>query len=82
MKLCQMIDLINRLKFESFEIIVLTQLSKSTNLIILKENEKLTIITNDSKEIKKDKYKILHIPNYEQNRKFLFITHLHDDKNE
>ena len=82
MKLRQIIDFVNRLKFKSFEIIVLTQFSKSTNSIIIKENKKSAIITNDSEEIRKNKCKISDIQNYKKNCKFLFIIHFYDDKNE
>ena len=41
MRLRQIMDFINRLKFKSFEIIVLTQFSKLTNLIIIKKMKNL-----------------------------------------
>ena len=62
-RLYQMTDFVNRLKFKSFEIIILTKFSKSTDLIIIKENKKSAMITNNSEKIKKTdvKYYILKI---------------------
>ena len=82
MRLRQMTDLVNHLRFESFEIIVLTQFSKSTDPMIVRENEKPAIVTNDSGKIRKDRCEMPHTQNYEEDRKFLFITHLHDDRDE
>ena len=59
-RLREMIDLVNHLKFESFEIIVLKEFSKSADSTIIKENEKFTLVTDDLKKIRKDRCKILH----------------------
>jgi len=79
-RLREMVDLANYLRFESFEIIVLKQFSKLIDLTIVRENEKLAFVTNDLEKIRKNKCEILHAQNYEKDRKFLFITHLHNDK--
>ena len=81
-RLRELIDLVNRLRFESFEITALKQFSKSADSTIIRENEKLTLVTDDSEKIRKDKCEILHTQNYEEDRKFLFITHLLDNKYE
>ena len=60
-RLRQIIDLVNYLKFELFEIILLTQFSKLTDLIIIKENEKSAIVTNDSKKIRKNRCEMSYI---------------------
>lgn len=81
-RLREMTDLANRLRFESPEIIVLKQFSKSADSTIVEGNEKPALVTNDSEEIRKDRCEMPHVQNYEENRKFLFITHLYDDRNE
>ena len=80
-RLREMIDLANCLKFESFKIIALKQFSKLANSTIVKENERLAFVTNNLEKTKKDKCEMLYVQNYEENRKFLFITYLHNDKN-
>lgn len=50
--------------------------------MIVKENKKSAIVTDDSEKIKKNKYRMSHTQNYKNDHKFLFITHLHDDKDE
>ncbi len=81
-RLREMTDLVNRLKFESLEIIALKQFSKSADSTIVEENERSALVTNDSEEIRKDRCEMSHVQNYEENHKFLFITHLYDDRNE
>lgn len=82
MRLCQMADLANRLGFESSEITALTQFPKSTDPMIVRGNEKPAIVTDGPGEIRKDRYGVPHTQNYEEDRKFLFIIHLHDDRDE
>lgn len=50
-----MTDLVNHLRFKSFEIIVLKQFSKSADASIVRGNEKSALVTNDSEKIRKDR---------------------------
>jgi len=79
-RLREMANLANYLRFESFKIIALKQFPKLANSSIVRENEKLALVTNDLEKIRKDKCEMSHAQNYEEDRKFLFITHLHDNK--
>ena len=75
-----MADLANRLGFESSEITALKQFPKSVDPIIVRGNEKPALIIDSLGEIRKDRYGIQHTQNYEENRKFLFITYLYNDR--
>ena len=79
-RLRQMADLASRLGFESSEITALTQFPKSIDPIIVRGNKKPAIVTDSPGEIRKDRYGMPYTQNYEEDRKFLFITHLHDDR--
>jgi len=81
-KLREMIDLVNRLSFELSEIRVLQQYSRSQKTSVATENNRSMLITDDSEETRRERCEMSHIQSYEENRKFLFITHLHDDRNE
>lgn len=54
-RLREMTDLVNHLRFKSFEIIVLKQFSKSADASIVRGNEKSALVTNDSEKIRKDR---------------------------
>ena len=82
MRLREMADLANRLGFESSEITAFTQFPKSTDPMIVRGNEKPAIVTDGPGEIRKDRCGMPHTHNYEEDRQFLFITHLHDDRDE
>ena len=75
-----MADLANRLGFESSEITALTQFLKLIDLIIVRGNKKPAIIMDSPGEIRKDRCGILYTQNYEEDRKFLFITHLYNNR--
>ena len=81
-RLREMVDLANHLRFESFEIIALKQFPKLVDPTIVRGNEKLALVTNGLGKIRKDRCEIPHAQNYEEDRKFLFITHLHNDRDE
>ena len=81
-RLREMADLANRLGFESSEITALKQLPKSADPTLVRGNEKPTLVTDGPGEIRKDRCGMPHAQNYEENRKFLFITHLHDNRYE
>ena len=75
-RLREIADLANRLGFESSEITALKQFPKLADPIIVRGNEKPALVTDSPGEIRKDRYRILYIYNYEEDRKFLFIIHL------
>ena len=52
-RLREIANLANRLGFKSSEIIALEQFLKSIDLAIIRENEKLMLVTDSLKEIKK-----------------------------
>jgi len=81
-KLREMADLANRLGFESSEITALKQFPKSADPPIVRGNEKPALVTEGPGETRKDRCGMPHVQNYEEDRKFLFITHLHDDRDE
>ena len=80
-RLHQMTDFVNYLRFELFKITALTQFLKLTDLIIVRENKKPVIIINSLEKIRKDRYKMSYTQNYKENHKFLFIIHLYDNRN-
>ncbi len=77
-----MADLANYLEFESSEITALKQFLKSADPPIIGGNETPTIVTDGLGEIRKDRCGMPHAQNYEEDRKFLFINHLHDNRYE
>jgi len=81
-RLREMADLANRLGFESPEITALKQFSKSADPTIVEGNERPALVTDDPGEIRKDRCGMPHVQNYEEDHKFLFITHLYDDRDE
>ena len=81
-RLCEMADLVNHLRFESSKIIILKQLSKSADLMLVRENKKSTLVMDGPGKIRKDRCGMPHAQNYEEDCKFLFITHLHDNRYE
>jgi len=81
-RLREMADLANHLGFESSEITALKQFPKSADPPIVRGNEKPALVTDGSGEISKDRCGMPHAQNYEEDRKFLFITHLHDNRYE
>ncbi|KAL9127435.1 MAG: hypothetical protein Q9217_003687 [Psora testacea] len=81
-RLREMADLANRLGFESSEINALKQFPKPADPMIIRGNEKPTLVTDGPGEIRKDRCGMPHAQNYEEDRKFVFITHLHDDRDE
>lgn len=72
-RLREMANLVNHLRFKSFEIIALKRFSKLVDSPIVKGNEKPAFVTNDLGKIRKDKCEMLYAQNYEENRKFLFL---------
>ncbi len=81
-RLREMADLADCLGFESSEITALKQFSKSADPTIVGGNERPALVTDGPGETRKDRCGMPHVQNYEEDRKFLFITHLHDDRDE
>ena len=81
-RLRKMADLASRLGFKSSEITALKQFLKSVDPTLVREDEKPTLIMDGPEEIRKDRCGILHTQNYEEDRQFLFITHLLDNRYE
>ena len=80
-RLHEMADLANHLGFESSEITALKRLSQSADPSRVRRNERATLVTEGLGEFKKHRCGLLlpHVPNYEEGRRFLFITNLHHD---
>ena len=81
-RLREIADLANHLGFESSEITALKQLPKSADPSRARRNARPILVTEGPGEIKKDRCGLPHVPNYEEDRKFLFITNLHHDTDE
>lgn len=77
-----MIDFLNQLKFKFSEIITLKQYSKSEESIMITESDRSLLVINESDEAIQERCEMSYIQNYEENHKYFFISHLHDDKNE
>ncbi len=54
-------DLANCLRFELFEIILLKQFLKLTDLTIARENKRSALVTNSLEKFRKDRCKTLYI---------------------
>ena len=81
-RLREMADLANRLGFESSEIAALKKFPKSADPTVERGNEKPALVTDGPGEIRKDRCGMPRAQSYEEDRKFLFINHLHDERNE
>ncbi len=81
-KLREMIDLANQLGFEPPEIRALQQYSQSQETPVATVNNKPMLITDGPGQTKRERCGMPHNQSYEEDRIFLFITHLHDDRNE
>ena len=79
-RLREMADLASLLGFESSKITALKQFPKSADPTLVREDEKPALITDGPGEIRKDRCGIPHTQNYEEDRQFLFITHLLDNR--
>jgi len=73
-------DLADRLGFEFLEIIALKQCSKSTVARARSERSKSLLVTNGVDEIKKRRCELSRVENYVENDEFLFVNHLHNEK--
>ena len=81
-KLREMADLAAQLGFESPEITTLKQYPKSEDSMIITGSNRPFLVTDGPGEAKKERYGMPRIQNYEEDRKYLFISHLHDDRDE
>ena len=81
-KLREMADLANRLGFESSEITALKQHPNSTDSSAVTGNNRPILVTAGPGETRKERCGMPHIQSYQDDRKFVFIPHLHDDRNE
>lgn len=81
-KLCEMTDFANQLRFEFSEIAALKQYLKSEESVMITQNDKPLLITDNSDEARQKRCEMSHIQSYEENCKYLFINYLHDDKDE
>jgi len=81
-KLRELIDLANRLGFEPPAIRALQQYSRSQETPEATGNNRPMLVTDGPGETRRERCGMPHIQSYEEDRKFLFITHLHDDRNE
>lgn len=81
-KLREIADLANRLGFESPEITALKQYPKSTDLAAVTGNNRPLLITAGPGETIEERCGMPRVQSYEEDRKFLFITYLYDDRDE
>jgi len=81
-KLREMADLADRLGFESPEIRALQQYPRSQETAVATGNNRPVLVTDGPGETRRERCGMPYIQSYEEDRKFLFITHLHDDRNE
>jgi len=81
-KLREMADLANRLGFESSDIIALKQYPNSADSTAVIENNGPILVTAGPGETREQRCGMPHIQSYIDDRKFLFLTHLHDDRDE
>ena len=81
-KLREMADLANRLWFESSDIVALKQYSNSTDSTAVIENNRPILVTAGPGETREQRCGMPHIQSYKDDRQFLFLTHLHDDRDE
>ena len=75
-------ELAQRLNFECFQILMLLQYFKTRDFEFHNKNDKSLLIIDIEDELKTNKCELFYNRNYEQNRKFLFVAHLQNDKNE
>ncbi len=75
-------DLANYLGFKSSEITALKQFPTSVDLTIVRGNERPAFVIDSLGEPRKDRCGTPHVQNYKEDRKFLYITHLLDDRDE
>lgn len=81
-KLHEMADLTDQLGFESSEIAALKQYLKSEESVMVTQNNRPLLITDGSGEARQERCEMPHIQSYEEDCKYLFISHLHDDRDE
>ncbi len=81
-KLREMADLANRLGFESSDITALKQYPSSADLNAVTEKSRPILVTAGPGEPREQRCGMPHIQNYRNDRNCLFITHLHDDRDE
>ena len=81
-KLDEITDLAHQLGFRFFKITVLRWCSKSADIVMIIKSSESLLVTDDSEQLKKERYEILHTQSHEQDCKFLYITHLPDNENE
>jgi len=81
-KLREMADLADQLRFEFFEIAALKQYLKSEESVMITQNNRPLLVTDGSGEARQERCEMSHIQSYEEDCKYLFISHLHDDRNE
>ena len=78
----EMADLANQLGFGSSEITALRQYPKSADSAMATGNSRPILVTVGPGETKKERCGMPHIRSYHDDRQFLFVSHLHDDRNE
>lgn len=81
-KLREMADLVNRLGFQSSEITALKQHPNSTGSAAVTGNNRPILVKAGPGETRKERCGMPHIQSYQDDRKFVFIPHLHDNRNE
>ncbi len=78
----EMADLASRLGFESAEISALREHPKSADLTGLSANHRPSLVTEGPGEAPKYRCGISPVEDYEENRKYMFIPYLHDNRQE
>ena len=78
----KMADLASRLGFESSEIGASKDHPASIYSTALNENHRPFLVTEGPKEAQKYRYGILRIEDHEENRKYMFIPYLYENRDE
>jgi len=81
-KLREMADLANWLGFQSSDIIALKQYPNSAESTAVIEINRPILVTAGPGETREQRCGMPHNQSYEDDRKFLFLTYLHDDRDE
>ena len=81
-RLREMADLATRLGFQSSEISALREYPKSANSAVTTESHSPFLVTDGPGEAERCRCGIRRTQDYEENRQYMFIRHLHDNRYE
>ena len=81
-RLREMAELASRLGFESSEITALRQYPRSEACAVATASRRPFLVTDGPGQTKSRRCGVPHLEDYEENRQYLFINHLHDSTDE